>query len=153
FAVDYYVHYPKLAIGHWPPAYYAVLGTLFALVRPSSTGAQILNILFSTLPVIYVAAMVQRFAGSTAAVFASLWYVCLPTVIWSFQFIMLDQPLASALLVAALAWVWFAQKPTWLRAVLFAATCCFAVLVKGNGWQVGLFPLFHIALTGRWRLL
>jgi hypothetical protein len=153
FALDYYLHYPKLGIGHWPPAYYAVLGTLFAIVRPSPSGAVILNILFSTLPVIFIAALVRRFVGATAAVLASVWYVCLPPVIWSFQFFLLDQPLTSAILLAAMAWVWFAEKPALGRALVLAVSCCLAVLVKGNGWQIGLLPIFHIALTGRWRLL
>jgi hypothetical protein len=26
FAEDYYVHYPEVAIGHWPPMFYAVEG-------------------------------------------------------------------------------------------------------------------------------
>src|SRR5204863_247656 len=27
------------------------------------------------------------------------------------------------------------------------------ILIKGNGWLVGLVPIFHILLTGRWHLV
>ena len=31
FARDYYYHYPKVAIGHWPPLFYAVAGVRFLI--------------------------------------------------------------------------------------------------------------------------
>ena len=41
FAQDYYAHFPKLSIGHWPPGWYALLAPGFAVVRPSPYGAQL----------------------------------------------------------------------------------------------------------------
>ncbi|HTE13926.1 MAG TPA: glycosyltransferase family 39 protein, partial [Burkholderiales bacterium] len=153
FATEYYLHYPKLAIGHWPPAYYGLVGFLFFIVPASAKTALILNAIVSTSPVIVIAAVINRFFGATTALLASLWYISLPAVIWSLQYFLLDQAVAAAVLAACAAWLWFAFRPTLPRALLVAVLCSFAVLTKGNGWLVALFPLCHIALTGRWNLL
>lgn len=115
--------------------------------------ALILNILVSTLPVIAIAAITLRFFGPLAAILAGLWYTSLPMVIWSGQYFLLDQPVTAALLAASAAWVYFSKKPNALRALLVAALAGFAVLIKGNGWLIALFPLLHIAFTGQWKLL
>jgi hypothetical protein len=66
---------------------------------------------------------------------------------------MVDQPLAACLLAATATWIAYAERQTWVRAIGFAALAALAVLVKGNGWVAVLIPVFHLALTGRWRLL
>src|SRR5689334_18072161 len=38
FARDYYLHYPKVAIGHWPPVFYAEQA-LWTLIFPTSRGS------------------------------------------------------------------------------------------------------------------
>src|SRR5689334_5000366 len=35
YAEDFYLHYPKVALGHWPPAYY-LLQVLWTFVFPTS---------------------------------------------------------------------------------------------------------------------
>jgi hypothetical protein len=153
FATNYYLHYPKLAIGQWPPAYYGLFGMIFLVVPATPKIALVLNVLVSALPALGVAAIVYRFFGALPALLASVWYITLPLVIWAMQFFLLDQPLTSAILAAAGAWVWFSVRPTLPRALLVSILASFAVLIKGNGWLVALFPLLHIAFTGQWRLL
>src|SRR6266705_2811655 len=43
FARDYYLHYPKVAIGHWPPLFYAEQA-LWTLVFPSSRSSLLMMI-------------------------------------------------------------------------------------------------------------
>src|SRR6201996_605065 len=43
FARDFYAHFPKLSIGHWPPGWYALLAPLFAVLRPSPFVASLLS--------------------------------------------------------------------------------------------------------------
>jgi hypothetical protein len=153
FASNYYMHYPKLAIGHWPPAYYLFFGLAFLVLPSTPKVALILNILVSTLPVIGLAALTHRLAGAVAAILASVWYISMPVVIWSMQFFLLDQAVTAAIIAAAAAWVGFSLKPTLQRALVVAALASTAVMIKGNGWLVALFPIFHIGVTGRWKLL
>jgi hypothetical protein len=153
FATDYYFHYPKLAIGHWPPAYYGLIGLLFFLVPATSKTALILNTLISVSPVLVIAAVINRFYGALPALLASVWYVSLPVVIWSMQYFLLDQAVTATVLAACASWLWFASKPTMVRAMSVAFLSSLAVLTKGNGWLVALFPLCHMAFTARWDLL
>jgi hypothetical protein len=66
---------------------------------------------------------------------------------------MVDQPLAACLIAATATWIAYAERQTCVRAIGFAALAALAVLIKGNGWIAALIPVFHIVLTGRWRLL
>jgi hypothetical protein len=35
YATEFYLHYPKISIGHWPPGYYAALAPLFMVLPPT----------------------------------------------------------------------------------------------------------------------
>ena len=153
FAADLYLHYPKISIGHWPPFYYLVVGPVFALTGATTMAAMWVNVVVATLPVLFVSAMVLRAWGAVPAVLAGLVYVLLPLSALGYYFFMLDQPLTALVAAAASLWLWFASGPTYAKALAFAAVAAAAVLLKGNGWLVGLVPPLHIALTGAWRLL
>lgn len=43
WAGQYYLHYPKVAIGHWPPLYYAMEGVWWLFLSPSRTTAMLLQ--------------------------------------------------------------------------------------------------------------
>ena len=152
-AQEFYLHYPKLSIGQWPPLHYAILGALFAVVPPTPGSAMALNLLASALPVLFVAAVSHRLAGALAAVGAAVWYATLPVVLQAMLFFMTDQAVTLWVCAAAAAWVGYAARPTLAGALLFAALAAAAVLTKGNGWQAVLVPPVHLALTRRLRLL
>ena len=35
YAENYYLHYPKVALGHWPPAFYLLQAMWFRLLEPA----------------------------------------------------------------------------------------------------------------------
>jgi len=43
WAGQYYLHYPKVAIGHWPPGYYAIEALWWLFLGPSRTTAMLLQ--------------------------------------------------------------------------------------------------------------
>lgn len=153
FATDFYIHYPKISIGHWPPAYYGFLGLVFLVLPPTYTAIFALNVLVSALPAIGVAAALVRLSGRAAAFAGALIYALAPLTLEGHVMFMADQPLAACLLAATALWIAYAQKPGWALALAFAAASTVAVLIKGNGWVAVLIPLFHSALTGNWRRL
>lgn len=152
-ARDFYLHYPKLSIGHWPPLHYVIVGSLFTVVQPTFQSAMIINMIFTVLPVLFVVFVTHRLAGYLAALAAGIWYVCLPVVTQNLMFFMADQPLAAWLCATTAAWVYYVEKSTLLRAATVASLAVAAILTKGNGWLVVLFPFVHLALTGRWSVL
>jgi hypothetical protein len=152
-ATDFYVHYPKISIGHWPPAYYGILGLVFLVLPPTLPVIFAVNVLFAALPAIGVAAALSLLADRRAALAGALIYAVTPLVFEGDVMFMADQPLTACLVAATAVWIAFSVRPGWGSALVFALLAATAVLVKGNGWLVVFIPVFHILLTANWKLL
>ena len=153
FATDFYIHYPKISIGHWPPAYYGLVGLLFLVIPASVKAAFLINLVFSAVPAALVAISLGYLANRRLALLGAALYALTPLFTEGQAYFMLDQPLAAICIGAAMAWFAYAGSPAWWRAILFAALCVAAILTKGNGWLVVLVPVYHMLLTRNWRLL
>jgi 4-amino-4-deoxy-L-arabinose transferase-like glycosyltransferase len=153
FAAEFYLHYPKISIGHWPPAYYAALAPFLLIFGASPATAFALNLFAAALPAAGVAWLLARLGDARAGLAGAILWALTPAALEGQAFFMLDQPLAALVLFAAIAWLLYAERQTWPRILAFALLAAAAVLVKGNGWLLALFPACHIAIAGRWRLL
>jgi 4-amino-4-deoxy-L-arabinose transferase-like glycosyltransferase len=152
-ATDFYIHYPKISIGHWPPAYYGILGLVFLVLPPTLPVIFAVNVLFAALPAIGVAAALAMLADRRAALAGALVYAVTPLVLEGHVMFMADQPLTACLVAATAVWIAFSVRPGWGSALGFALLAATAVLIKGNGWLVVFIPVFHILLTANWKLL
>jgi hypothetical protein len=152
-ATDFYVHYPKISIGHWPPAYYGLLGLLFLVLPPTIPVVFALNVLLAALPALGIAAALGMLYDRRAAIAGVLVYTLTPLVLEGHAMFMVDQPLTACLVAATAMWISYACAPSWGKAIGFALLSALAVLMKGNGWLVVFIPLFHIVLTANWQLL
>jgi 4-amino-4-deoxy-L-arabinose transferase-like glycosyltransferase len=152
-ATDFYIHYPKISIGHWPPAYYGFLGILFLILPPTMPVAFAINVIVAALPAIGVAAALSMLADRRVALAGAVIYALAPLALEGQAMFMVDQPLAACLVGATAVWIAYMRSGGWGKAIAFALLAALAVLIKGNGWLVGLIPVFHIALTGQWRQL
>jgi len=153
YAAEYYLHYPKISIGHWPPAYYGLLGVLLLALPATPQIAFLINLLVAALPAAALGWTLAWLAGRRLALAGCAVYVLTPLAVEGQAFFMLDQALTACCTAAAIAWLAYARCPGWNHAGVFAALCACAVLIKGNGWLVVLMPLFHMLLTRGWRLL
>ena len=154
FATEYYLHFPKLAIGHWPPGWYALLAPVYAVWRPSPYQASLLAAFLSGLPALLVAwALIRAAVPRGIAAAASAAMLVLPLVAHDARFVLLDQPTALVAGLAAMAWLNATARRTLVSYLLFAVLAVFATLVKGNGALIALVPAFDIAFARRWRQL
>lgn len=153
FARDFYVHYPKLSIGHWPPGWYALLAPAAAIWWPGVATAALASAFVAGLPAILPAWALARAGAWRAGLAAAIAMLILPLVVESARAFLLDQPVALVAGLAAVAWLRAAERPGWGRFALFGALAAFAPLVKGNGALVALIPPIEIALSRRWPLL
>ena len=153
FAVDFYHHFPKLSIGHWPPGWYALLAPVFAVLRPSPFGATLIGAFVAGLPAVIVAWGLRRTGHARLGIAAGLLYLLLPLVVHSERHFLVDQPVSLVIGLAAIAWFHASAAPGLIRFLLFGALTAAAMLIKGNGALLGLVPLIDIALTRRWALL
>lgn len=152
FAKELYVHYPKLSIGHWPPLYYGVTGPLLFALPHDPAIAFGLNLAVTVLPALMVMALLAPRIGTGWALLAGAWLVSVPLTIESASFLMLDQAVAALALAGAVVWNRYAAAPTLRDALLYGLIAGAAILVKGNGWLLGLVPVIHMALSGQVRL-
>ncbi|WP_312487329.1 glycosyltransferase family 39 protein [Sphingomonas sp.] len=153
FARDYYAHFPKLSIGHWPPGWYALLAPLFALTWPSPFAAAIGSAFLAGLPALLVFWGLNRIGAPRFGLAAALAMLTLPLVGDSARAFLLDQPVALVVGLGAIAWLRAAEAPGWGRFALFGMLAAFAPLVKGNGALIALVPAIEIALARRWAIL
>ena len=78
FAKNYYLHYPKVSIGHWPPLFY-VAQAVWTLVFPASRASLLL--LMACITSVVAFALYRAVAsemGSFAGIAAGLFLISLP---------------------------------------------------------------------------
>ena len=153
WARDFYAHFPRLSIGHWPPGWYMLEAPFFALFRPTPYAAAIISALLAGTPgaaVLWAGERIRKRGWGLALAIA---YALLPVTLDGARYILLDQPLALVVAFAVITWHRAAEKGGWARFITFALLAAACPLVKGNGALIALVPPVHIALTGRWNLL
>lgn len=153
FAADYYIHYPKVAIGHWPPVFYVVQGIWFLLLGVSRTSVLLLAALISSLVSLTLFAVVRREFGLWAGAAAGLLFQCIPVVWTQTEQVMSDLLVGLFGLWAALAFADFAREERRRDLFRFAFLTALTIFTKGNGLYLALVPPLTLAMTSKLRLL
>jgi 4-amino-4-deoxy-L-arabinose transferase-like glycosyltransferase len=153
FATEFYLHYPKISIGHWPPAYYALLSPIFFILPPTPATAFAVNLLIAALPSALAGLLAARLTRLSLGIVVALLSALTPVAIEGQAFFMVDQPLAAVTLGAAILWFEYVRRPAPWLVLGFACLAATAVLMKGNGWLLLFVPPIHLALAGRWKVL
>jgi len=153
FAQAYYLHWPRVAIGHWPPLFYAIQALAFAIGGRSVETAIAVQAAAAGVAAGWPAWIVWRRMGWGPGIAVGLAVLASPRLLYFVDLVMVDTPLGLCMFAAALAWAAFARRPVVGHAVLFAALASAAILTKGNGIALALLPLLHAALTRDSRLL
>jgi hypothetical protein len=153
FAKSYYLHYPKVSIGHWPPFFYLVQAA-WTLMLPASRASLLVLMAFITTVVAFalyraVASEMGEFAGIAAGLF----FIGLPVTQESSGMLMADALVALLALLAVLRFARFMDQGRPLDALLFGLFSAMTILTKGTGLALAGVPLIAIALTNRWKLL
>lgn len=151
WAIDYYLHYPKVGLGHWPPGYYALLAGWWLLFPVARWSAILLN----TAMALAMALVFHRTASRVAPGWPAVLSVLLLLVAGEVQNAM-NQTMAD--LPSLLCGVWTLEALllclegiSALRLFGLSAAIAAALLVKGTG--AALVPGVAVALVaGRiWR--
>ena len=153
YAEDYYVRYPKVGIGQWPPVFYVTQG-LWMLVFGTSTPSLIafMSVLTALLGTCVYACLRTPWGELGAAAFGAL--TCLlPLVQRLSSSIMTEVPVALFAFLAALQFGTYLTSARWRHVLGFAGFATLAILTKGNALALALFPPLTIALSGRWSVL
>jgi hypothetical protein len=153
YALQYYVHYPRVTIGHWPPFFYLVQASLYFITGPGTGVALLLQAILGAGTAAAVGCVIGRFGGWLPGLLAGVATLAAPEIFTGMQSVMLDVPIALLTCLAMLAWSGFLLQETWPWSVAFALTAVAAIMTKGNGIFLALVPPLSIAMAGRLRLL
>jgi hypothetical protein len=152
FAENFEVRYPLVAIGQWPPMYYAIQGVYYFLAGPSIHSAQVLSALMAVLLAGMIFLSVGRTAGKRIALIVSLVFSATPLVQSAAWQIMSD--LLTGLFVFG-AIIAFAKllddSRNWKAALAFVVCGVAALLSKGSAWALGPFVIVAPLLARRAR--
>ncbi len=151
WAVRYYIHYPKVAIGHWPPGFHVMEALWWLVLPPSRWSALLLNGLLALAAAALVYRLARTIAPSWMALCAALLLIAAPAMQQSFSLSMADAACLvwSVLVMAATVRLVKERSSAALNLVALWLIC--GLLTKGS--VACLIPAVVLAplIAGRWR--
>jgi hypothetical protein len=153
FARDYYEHYPKVALGHWPPMFYLIQSAWTLIFTPSRTSIMLLMAGLTAAAATVLFNFLRAKFGTWKAVAGTLLFLYVPFVQQFASAVMTEIPMTLLLLFASLYWAKFLESEHVKDAALFGLVAGIAILVKFSGFSLALVPLFTLLMTRKFYLL
>lgn len=153
YARNYYLHYPRVALGHWPPFFYVVQAAWTLPFTPSRTSVMLLMAAITALLALLLCEAVREEFSASAGLGAAAVFISLPVVEEFSHLLMAEMLLALLVLLAVLSYGRYLETERWQAAAWFGLWCSLAILTKGTGIELALVPPLAVFLTRRWRLL
>ncbi len=153
FAEQYYKHYPKVAMGQWPPVFYATQAVWMAAFGVGRVSLIALMSLLAAGVATALFAFLRGEFGTPIAATAGAVFVGLPLVQHFTGLVMTEVPMALLCTLAAMSFGRYLDTGTTRSSVTFGVLASLAILTKGNGIALGLLVPITILMTRRWELL
>lgn len=149
FADTYYLRYPKVAFGQWPPMFPMIQAIWYSALGPGIPQALMLVGLATTLTACCLAWRLRRSYGTLVSVAVLAIFLALPLVRTYSSMVMADMFVALFSLLAVFSFCdYLDARGTW-SAMLFAGWSSAAILAKGNAFAIGLFAVLAPLALGR----
>ncbi|MBV9122518.1 MAG: glycosyltransferase family 39 protein [Planctomycetes bacterium] len=152
FAADYYQHYPKVALGHWPPFFYLVQSAWTLPFSPTRISLLVLMALLTALLAGTLYPVLRAEVGPPAALVLCLVFLALPLVQLYTDMLMADILLAGLCFGAILCFGHFLDTGRWPSALGFGLLASLAILTKGSAMVLAVVPPAALVLSRRWHL-
>jgi len=154
FAEEFYLHYPRVGFGLWPPLFH-----LFSGAWMLAFGTDRMSVMFMLAGLTTIWAFVlykigRPVIGTTGALISAVVLVFLPTTQKSTSAVMLDIPLAVMMLLAIAAYTRYLDTEKIADAFLFGLCAAVALLIKYNALALALLPPLCVVIAGKhylWR--
>ncbi|MEI8340542.1 MAG: glycosyltransferase family 39 protein [Verrucomicrobiota bacterium] len=150
YAKNYYDHYPKVALGNWPPVFYLVQAPWMILFGPGRTPVLLLMAaLTAALATLLFNALRDEFNPLTAAT-GTLIFVSLP-IIQKYGGMVMGEILTGCFMFGAmLLFGRFLDRGRSRDAIGFGICAALAILTKGSGGALALAAPMAVLMT--WKL-
>ena len=153
YARNYYQHYPKVALGHWPPFFYMVQSAWMLVFGATQTSVMllmaVLTVFVATILFVAVAGQSDWAAGIAAGTF----FICLPMVQIFSSAIMAEICLTLVVFVAVAAYGRYLDTGDWRYSAAFGISASAALMTKGSGIELAFVPLIALIATRRWNMV
>lgn len=153
FAQNFYEHYPKVALGHWPPLFYVVQAGWTLLFTPARPSVLLLMAVLCAL----AASVMVRFARAVIPLPYVLAAACLMIALPLMRDLagqaMSETLVALTVLAATLHLGDYLDNGEARHALWFGVWAALAILTKGTALVLGVAPVLAILLGWRWHLV
>lgn len=149
----FYAHYPKVALGVWPPAFYVLQSAWTFPAGISRTSVLILMALLAACTAALIHRAVRTEFGEWPAAAAALVWLCGPLVRESYGMVMAEMLSTLTMFGATLLWGRYLDDRRTRDAVWFGVFAGAAIMTKGTGVALVLMCALSIAFTRRWNIL
>lgn len=148
FVETYYLHYPKVAIGQWPPVFHGALALWMLAFGTSQVAVASFLSLIAALVAFTVQQVLRRPLGFAASVAGGALYLLVPVAFQCSQSVMTETTIALLSLWAVLSFGNFMDTGRWGWMAAFGVLGALTVLTKGSGLALAPLPLVAL-LAGR----
>ena len=149
FAKDFYVHYPRVAFGLWPPLFHLLSGVWMLVFGTTRTSILFLLVAFTTAWAFIFYRISRTAFGTIGAAVSAVLLVLLPITQKSTAAVMLEIPFAVMMLLAMAAYGRYLERERSADALVFGLCAAMALLIKYNALALALVPPLCVILTGR----
>jgi putative flippase GtrA len=153
FAREFYVHYPRISLIHWPPMLYAIEGAWMAVAGASLVSALVLMALLAAALAGLIHRTAERHLGRGLGLPAGLLFVLLGATQAQAGMVMMEIPLALGAFASCLAFAAFMATGRARHSLLFGALAAATILTRFDGWCLALVPPLAILWLRRWDLV
>lgn len=153
FAENYYLHYPKIGLGQWPPVFYVIQAVWTLAFSASVASVLVLMAFLASLLAVTMFYVIRQEFGVILGVFVGALVIAVPLVQRSVHMVMADLPVALFALWAGLSFGHYLDTERWQDATKFAVLASLAILTKGNALALAFVPPLGVVLTRRFHLV
>ena len=153
YAVDYYLHYPKVALGHYPPLLYVVQAAWMLVFPATRASLLVLNAVLVSLTGILLYRVTSGQFGRLAGIGIAFLWVALPQVQANNGLVMAEVLAGWLVFGAVVCYGRYLDNPSWRNAAAFGLLAALAILTKQLAVLLALVPVIATPLARRLRLV
>jgi Dolichyl-phosphate-mannose-protein mannosyltransferase len=152
FAEDFYLHYPKVALGHWPPVFYLLQAAWTLIFSVSHTSLMLFMAALTMCLAFVMYRMLLPELGHWVSLTVAVIFTALPVVQLQTGTLMADVPVTLFMLLATVSFGCFLDTERATDAVVFGVWSAIAIMTKGNAFALVFVPPVAIAVMRKWKL-
>jgi hypothetical protein len=153
YAQNYYLHYPKVGMGHWPPVFYMVQALWMLVFGVSHVSVMLLMASLTAFLTTVVFEIASQEFGLAVGIATAILFLTSKAIAIGSMLVMTEILLTLLVLFATLAFARYLDEPVWRNSAWFGLWAALALLSKGSAVLLVAVPPVAVLLSGRFGLL